>query len=163
MLHSNWNFIYTAKANAIIVIWELFLRFCEADKIANLGWYIQCPLYIRQFHQTKEFCILNVSILQIYVWILFTIYTILTCRILACKCNDIYLLLDGNSSSSCMKWNTELCCENESSAECLQAWMLRKTVARHWVTSIKLNMVSCRRKVDDLYTQTWHGGLSSLT
>lgn len=56
-----------------------------------------------------------------------------------------------------------LCCENQSSAGCLQAWMLRKTVPRHWVTRTKLNKVSCRRKVKDLYTKTWPGGLLSLT
>ena len=61
------------------------------------------------------------------------------------------------------KLKIELCCENQSSAGWLQAWMLRKTVARHWVTCIRLNMVSCIGKAEDLSAQTWHRGLLSLT
>lgn len=162
MLHSNWNFIYTAKVNSIIAIWELLLRFCEADKITNFSQYIQCHLYIKQFCHTEEFCTLNVSILQTYTQIFLTMYTILTCRILA---RNVQRRLP---SARCeqpvfLQLKIELCCENQPSAGCLQAWMLRKAVARHWVTCIKLNKVSCRRKVEDLYTQTWHGGLLSLT
>lgn len=153
ILHSNWNFIYTAQVNSIIAIWELLMRFCECDEITNFGQYIQCHLYIKRFCHTKEFHGLNGSILQAYSQILHTMYTILTCRILAGKSKDnlpsarheqLIFLHD--------KLEIELCCENQSSAGCLQARMLWKTVARHWVMCIKLNTVSCRRKVEDLYT-----------
>lgn len=85
-----------------------------------------------------------------------------------------YLQNPGNSRhllSGCeqiiflqVKLKIELCLENQSSAGCLQTWMLRKTVPRHWVTCTKLNMVSCRRKVKDLYTKimTWRSVITNL-
>lgn len=87
MLHSEQNFLYTAKVNSITAIWESLLKFYKVDKITNFAQYMQCNLYIKQFCHTKELCILNVSISKpiSYNQILVNMYMILSGRILARK------------------------------------------------------------------------------